>query len=454
MSRKGIARRLAAVTAGVATASMLSVGGASAATPRTTANLSRSPEAAGSSCSKNATPITAWIWVPGINRTVNEFNKTHPGICVTLDDVGAGNAEYVKLEQAIKSGTGAPDVAEVEYSELPNFEVTHSLLNLVPYGANRVKSDFAPWAWSEVSQGSAVYAIPGDSGPMGLYYNSKMMAKYHLAIPKTWAQFAAEAATLHKEDPSAVLSNFDGTDIGWMIALMAQDGAFPFSYSGGSKVGVDFSGPKQMAFYRYWQKLIDEHLVSTQTDGTVMWGSMDKSLDATWATAAWGPSYFAPAAKATVGDWRAAPLPQWSAGSDVQTNLGGSSYPVLASSKHPKQAAEFSIWMNATSTSWNIIKTPPSSLFPTYLPLLKSASYTSLTYPISGSSHPNVAFDAAAERVSPVQWPPFMTEVITEAGSIFAGTLDGKSTLAAAAQSLQGTVVKYAESEGFKVTTN
>ena len=33
---------------------------------------------------------------------------------------------------------------------------------------------------------------------------------------------------------------------------------------------------------------------------------MDKGIDASWLSSAWGPSYFAPDAKQSVGDWRAA----------------------------------------------------------------------------------------------------------------------------------------------------
>jgi ABC-type glycerol-3-phosphate transport system substrate-binding protein len=43
-----------------------------------------------------------------------------------------------------------------------------------------------PWAWQEVSQGSAVYAIPGDAGLMALYYNSALLAKYHITPPINW----------------------------------------------------------------------------------------------------------------------------------------------------------------------------------------------------------------------------------------------------------------------------
>ncbi|HEY2130335.1 MAG TPA: ATP-binding cassette domain-containing protein [Streptosporangiaceae bacterium] len=39
---------------------------------------------AGASCkSSSATKITFWAWLPGMGRAVTEFNKTHPGICVT-----------------------------------------------------------------------------------------------------------------------------------------------------------------------------------------------------------------------------------------------------------------------------------------------------------------------------------------------------------------------------------
>ena len=45
-----------------------------------------------------------------------------------------------------------------------NLKVKGKVTNLVPYGANTYKSKFTPWAWSEVSQGSGVYAMPGDAG--------------------------------------------------------------------------------------------------------------------------------------------------------------------------------------------------------------------------------------------------------------------------------------------------
>lgn len=438
--RSGPACRAAAIAAVAAVAVGLGSTSAVAATAKS------------QSCSSRATHITFWAWVPGISRAVAAFNASHPKICVHLSDVGAGAPEYTKLEQALKAGTGAPDVAEVEYDELPSFEITHSVVNLDKYGARSLKKDFVPWVWREVSQGSRVYAIPGDTGPMGLYYNKKEFAKYHLAIPKTWAQFAADAAKLHKANHSAYITNFSTTDLQWVVALMAQDNAFPFAYSGGKHVTIDLTGPRQMKFIDYWQKLISAHEVNGLTDvATGAFDDMDNGTDASWLSSAWGPSYFAPDSKKTAGDWRAAPLPQWTAKADVSANWGGSSYPVFASSKHPAQAAEFAKWLNATRAAWKITVTPASSLFPSYKPELANRSFTSTLAAPSGKSHPFAVFAKAGQRATAVEWPPFMTEALTDATTDLAPAMAGKETLRKGLSTLQSHLVTYAKAQGFTV---
>ena len=132
------------------------------------------------------------------------------------------------------------------------------MVNLAPYGANTYKSKFTTWAWDEVSQGSGVYAMPGDAGPMAFYYNTKELAKYGLTPPTTWAEFATDAAKLHKANPNAYMTNFSAIDLQWVMSLMAQDNAWPFAYSGGSNVTINWTGPKQMAFAAYWQNLLAE----------------------------------------------------------------------------------------------------------------------------------------------------------------------------------------------------
>src|SRR5215469_91053 len=171
--------------------------GASSAGKGASASPAASVLAGGKSCSSSAAQLTFWAWVPGISRAVTEFNNTHPGICVTLEDPGAGEPEYTALNNALKAGSGAPDVAEVEFDELPSFIIQKYVVNLVPYGANNYKSNFASWAWNQVVQNGAVYAMPSDFGPMGFYYDQQTLAKYHITPPKTWAEFATDSLKVH-----------------------------------------------------------------------------------------------------------------------------------------------------------------------------------------------------------------------------------------------------------------
>jgi multiple sugar transport system substrate-binding protein len=451
------------VIAGASAMSLLAAcSTSSSSTPSSTATTatskaSASPSAsvlAGANCSSSSVHLTFWAWVPGMDRAVTEYNKTHSGVCVTLEDPGAGEAEYTLLNNSLKAGTGAPDVAEVEFDELPSFEIQKYLVNLVPYGANSYKNNFASWAWSQVSQGSAVYAMPSDFGPEAFYYDQQTLAKYKITPPATWSQLATDAVKLHGEDSSAYLMNFNANDTQWLMDLMAQAGAWPFKYNGGSDITIDWTGPAQETFAAFWQKLIDEKAVGLFNDaGTEVDTNLDNGTLAAAIFSAWAPSYFVADVKKSMGQWRASALPQWTAGANVGADWGGSTYPVFSQTKYPQQAAAFSEWLTSTAASWNIVKTPPSSLFPTYLPTLESASFKALTYPISGSSQPNAVFSAGALSIPSFTWPPFMTQVLNQQPTTFGGVLTGKETLQQAFSALQSQEVSYAKAQGFTVTS-
>jgi multiple sugar transport system substrate-binding protein len=402
------------------------------------------------------TNVVFWDWSPGQDRIVTLFNKTHSSIHVTLEDVGGGNAEYVKLADAVKSGTGIPDVAEMEYDEIPSFEITNSVANLVPYGVNMYKSDYPTWVWNDVSTGAGanVWAVPDDTGPLADLYNSVEFAKYNLTPPATWAQFATDAIALHKANPNAYITNFDAADLQWVLSLMAQDGAYPFTYTGGSSVGIDFTGPKQMAFAAYWDKLEAAHAVNGTSDVSVTsFTDMDNGTDALWLSSGWGPSYMQADLKATLGDWRSANLPQWTAGANVGANWGGSCFPVMAASKVKAAAATFAEFAGATLASWNVQVTAPTLNFPGFIPELNKSSFVNLHLTMSGSANLHNAFINSAKTASTVEWPPFMTEALTDSATAFANVMDYKQTLASAFASFQTILVNYAKSEGFKVTT-
>jgi multiple sugar transport system substrate-binding protein len=94
--RRGKRRLLAVAIAAIAIAALGACSTGGAAPAKTVAH----------GCGHGATNLTFWGWPAGYNLAVNEFNKTHPDICVKLENAGASTAEYVKLSDAIKAGSG------------------------------------------------------------------------------------------------------------------------------------------------------------------------------------------------------------------------------------------------------------------------------------------------------------------------------------------------------------
>ena len=285
-------KMICAASAATVSASLLAFGpglvaGASAATGGLSTNTT-------SYCKSGATPVTFWGWVPGIYRVVDVFNQTHPNICVDYVTKAGGSGEYIPLLNALKAHSGAPDVAEIEFDVLPSFEVLHYTTNLVPYGADKYAKDFVYWAWSEVSNKGAVWAMPDDGGSMGLLYNAVALAKYGITSPPTtWGQYAADAMKVHQANPKVFLGDFPAGDGQWVLSLMQQYGAWPFVWNGGSSVKIDFTGKAQMQFANYWQKLISagaiDHAYDLFTGTSPFFNGLNNGLYLTWPTSAWGP---------------------------------------------------------------------------------------------------------------------------------------------------------------------
>ena len=78
---------------------------------------------------KDVTEITVWAWEPTLTQVAKDFTKK-TGIKVDLKNVGTNTKEYTQLDNAIEAGSGAPDVAQVEYYAIPQYAIKGNLLDL------------------------------------------------------------------------------------------------------------------------------------------------------------------------------------------------------------------------------------------------------------------------------------------------------------------------------------
>ncbi|MEU9331248.1 extracellular solute-binding protein [Streptomyces canus] len=404
---------------------------------------------------KTPTELTFWTWVPNIDKEVALFEAKYPAIKVKVVNAGQGTPQYTKLRTALKAGSGAPDMVQIEYQAIPTFTITDSLLDLRPYGASALKEKFVDWTWQQVSGSKGeVWAIPQDTGPLGMLYRKDIFDKHGIKVPTTWDEFAAAARKLHKADPDVYLTNLAANQVAAWHGLLWQAGAKPYVVSDRSDITIGVDDAVSRKLGAYWGGLAREGVVSTDPDFTDGWyAGFNKGKYATWITAAWGPAFLSGSAKATSGKWRAAPLPQWDASKPSSGNWGGSTTAVIRSTKNPIAAAQFAQFLNSDPASAKMFATE-QFFFPATKALLTDATFTGDAPAFYGGQKVNQVFaDISSTVNSSFQWPPFLDQAATDWTETVGKSLADKTDTVRALGTWQTRLTTYAKSQGFTVET-
>jgi multiple sugar transport system substrate-binding protein len=399
------------------------------------------------------TQLTYWSWVPSLDKEVALFHQKYPAITVKVVNAGQGPTQYTKLRTALKAGSGAPDAVQIEYQYIPSFTLTDSLRDLSPYGVDEVKDKFVGWTWSQVSGPKGqVYAIPQDTGPMGLLYRQDILDKYKIAVPTTWDEFAAAARKLHAADPKIYLTDLASNDNGAWMGLLWQAKAKPFSSTARDQVTVNVADSTSLKVASYWQSLVKDGVVATDPDFTDQWfKALNEGRYATWLTAAWGPLFLSGSAKATSGKWRAAPLPQWQTGETASGNWGGSTTAVIKSTKNPIAAAKFAEFLNSDPQSAAMLASQ-QFLFPATKALLSDPAFAGQTSAFYGGQKVNQVFAGISASVATdFQWPPFLEQVVDDWNQTVGKSLAQKGDVVGSLNQWQSRTTTYAKGQGFTV---
>ncbi|MGW7078246.1 ABC transporter substrate-binding protein [Streptomyces sp. NPDC054866] len=397
---------------------------------------------------KKGGKVKVWAWEPTLKKVVTDFEKEHPAVDVELVNAGTNKDQYTALQNAISAKKGVPDVAQVEYYALSQYALTKSITDLAPFGADKLAKSYSPGPWNAVKSGDGVYALPMDSGPMALFYNKKVFDKHKIKVPTTWDEYLQAARKLHKADPKAYITSDTG-DAGLTTSLLWQAGSRPYKVDG-TKVGIDFSDKGARAYTETWQKLIDEKLVAPINPWTDEWyKAFGDGTIATLPTGAWMPANFASGVKEAAGDWRAAPLPQWTAGDKASAENGGSSLALPELGKNKELAYAFVEYANSGKGVQTRIK---EGAFPATTKDLESEAFQNTEFPYFGGQKANKVFAESAANVAD-DWKYLPYQVY--ANSIFNDTA-GKAyvsgtPLSKGLKSWQDASVKYGSEQGFSV---
>jgi multiple sugar transport system substrate-binding protein len=393
--------------------------------------------------------LLIWAWEPTLKAVVAAFQKKYPAVKVTMVNSGTGNDAYTALQNAVKAGKGVPDVAQIEYYAVGQFALGKATADLTPFGAAGLQADFTPGPWASVHSGNAIYGLPMDSGPMALYYNKDVFDKYKLTVPTTWTEYLDAARKLHSADPKAYIANDTG-DAGFVTSLIWQAGGKPYTVNG-TTVGIDFANdPGTKTFAAVWQQLITEKLLAPISSWSDQWYTgMGNGTIATLSTGAWMPANFTSGAPQSSGKWRAAALPQWTAGQTASAENGGSSLAIMDASQAKNLAYGFLKYCNDGD---GVQIRVDGGAFPATTAQLASDTFLNKEFKYFGGQKANQIFAASAKGVvGGWSYLPFQVY----ANSIFNDSVGkayvSSTSLTDGLKAWQDASVKYGTEQGFTV---
>lgn len=402
---------------------------------------------------EEAPKVTVWAWYPAFNEVVDNFNNTNSDVQICWTNAGQGNDEYTKFSTSIESGSGAPDVIQLESEVLSSFTIRDALVDLTEFGANDVKDQYAEGAWEDASSGDAVYAIPVDGGPMGMLYRQDIFEAAGVEVPTTWKEFEAAAQKLKKSGNGAVIADFPTNGRAFNQALFAQAGSVPFEYDSATpqEIGIKVNDQGAKDVLEYWDGLVKKGLVATDDAFTADYNT--KLVDGSYAVylaAAWGPGYLQGLSDADPDAvWRAAPLPQWDAANPVQVNWGGSTFAVTKQAKDKELAAKVAMGIFGNEEGMNL-GVDKGALFPSYAPVLESEEFADKKYEFFGGQQINKdVFLEAAAGYEGATFSPFQNYAYDQLTVQIYSMVQGEKDAGQALDDLQASLEQYATEQGF-----
>jgi multiple sugar transport system substrate-binding protein len=417
----------------------------------TTAIAGCSSGSSTSAASNQVVHLTFTNWDNGMQTVVNTWNKQNPDVQVKLiKPSGTGYTLYNKLITDNSAGTN-PDVAEIEYQALPEMVSSHVAISLNKY-VNNLSSTYGQAALSQVQFQGQVYGIPQNICPLVFFYRKDIFTRLGLKAPTTWAQYAADAAAIHKAHPKQYLGNFDAADPEWFAGLAQQAGANWWTASGNKwTVAINDAATQKVA--SYWENLVKEGVISPEPSFSTQWNTdMNNGTMAGWISAQWAPNQLPTIAPNTAGKWEAVPIPAWTAGDKTVGTWGGEAEVVTSSSKHPAQAAKFVEWMNSSEQGLNLliknVDVFPAATFAQSLPALNTPPSFMSDQPAYYALMKSIAQNVRGFQI----WGPNASVTFNSYSDTFASALQNHTGFAQALNTIQTATVSDMQKTGFKVT--
>ncbi|AWK51425.1 ABC transporter substrate-binding protein [Clostridium beijerinckii] len=247
-----------------------------------------------------------------------------------------------KLQSALLSGQGAPDMVDIELGKFPNFLKGEPQLEILddviaPYKDKVVKSRLDIY-----SKDGHSYGIDYHVGATVAYYNTELLEKAGIDYKTivTWDDFKKAGEKYY----AATGKNFGTADTSaiWQTsAMLAQQKSDYTDASGKPQI----NSPEMVKALTTLRDMQDAHAIATipggQPDTTDAEGAINNGDYAVVVKAMWYMSRFLEYMPDQAGKWAIAPVPVFEKGQPRSVGLGGTGTAVTKNAKNKQNLKEF-----------------------------------------------------------------------------------------------------------------
>ncbi|MCX5205146.1 sugar ABC transporter substrate-binding protein [Streptomyces sp. NBC_00237] len=294
--------------------------------------------------------ISVWSWqgpAAELKALVPEFNKTHPGIEVTVEDIG-NPAIWDKITAGMAAGgQGLADVLHIGVDYLPGYveRFPGGLADLAPLGAATHKDAFAAGLWGTVSpDGKKVNALPWEANSAGFYYRADLFEKTGVDADalQTWDE-TIEAGKKIKAKTGAHLLGIDKPAsqpdaANFFQTLLQLQGAFYFDLEG----RITLDSPEAVRALTLIKTMNDAGLVSDLAGGwNALMSSLKKGTNAVVPYPTWFGGIIEEQVPAESGKWKVRLPPAVRRGGTTAATVNSTHLAVSGSSQHQSAAWAF-----------------------------------------------------------------------------------------------------------------
>ncbi|MDF2960602.1 MAG: extracellular solute-binding protein family 1 [Paenibacillus sp.] len=340
--------------------------------------------------------LQMWFWQgASFEKIIPEFNKTHPNIEI-IPQIYKWEDSHSKLLTALSAGSGAPDIAMIDISQIDQFlKYPDKFYDLNEFGAKNLAKDYLDWKWKQSMAGDKQLGLPTDIGPMVLYYRQDLFQQAGLPFEpndvaakiKNWDDFLAAGKVLKEKTGTNILSN------PYELYGAIRDQGNELYFDKDDKLIID-SNPQVKKALEYYKKARQMDIAGTFDQKNALQeysAALNSGKIGTYISAAWGRGHVETRAPDTKGKWRAAKIPEGTG------NMGGSFLTVPKQGKYAKEAYTAISWLISPPQQLEVFKL--SGNFPSAPSVYGDKAVTEQGYEFWGNQKLGVLFSEVAKEV-------------------------------------------------------